>query len=83
MHKLFLKSVIIFWLSLLISVPALGAQKKRAVDLIINGHTHAAMVLFRGLADDKALMDWLQNYIFPAEEQFVEAEFVRIGTQLS
>ncbi len=50
---------------------------------LINGHTHAAMVLFRGLADDKALMDWLQNYIFPAEKQFVDAEFVRIGTQLA
>jgi len=50
---------------------------------LVNGHTHAAMVLFRGLADDKALMDWLQNYIFPAEKQFVDAEFVRIGTQLA
>src|SRR6185369_7912694 len=32
---------------------------------LINTHTHAPMVLFRGLADDLALMDWLQKYIFP------------------
>src|SRR5262245_43458126 len=34
---------------------------------LINTHTHAPMVMFRGLADDLALMDWLQKYIFPAE----------------
>ena len=34
---------------------------------LVNTHTHAPMVLFRGLADDLALMDWLQKYIFPAE----------------
>src|SRR5438093_9369595 len=34
---------------------------------LINTHTHAPMVLYRGLADDLALMDWLQKYIFPAE----------------
>jgi 5-methylthioadenosine/S-adenosylhomocysteine deaminase len=33
---------------------------------LVNTHTHAPMVMFRGLADDLALMDWLQNYIFPA-----------------
>ncbi len=50
---------------------------------LINGHSHAAMTLLRGLADDLALMDWLTNYIFPAEVQFVDAEFVRIGTELA
>ena len=50
---------------------------------LINGHTHAAMTLLRGVADDLALMDWLNNYIFPAEVQFVDAEFVRIGTELA
>jgi 5-methylthioadenosine/S-adenosylhomocysteine deaminase len=50
---------------------------------LINGHSHAAMTLLRGLADDLALMDWLQNYIFPAEVAFVDAEFVRIGTELA
>src|SRR5258708_757613 len=44
---------------------------------LINTHTHAAMVMFRGLADDLALMDWLQKYIFPAEAKTVSPEFVR------
>ena len=50
---------------------------------LVNGHSHAAMTLLRGVADDLALMDWLTNYIFPAEVQFVDAEFVRIGTELA
>ncbi len=50
---------------------------------LINGHSHAAMTLLRGVADDLALMDWLTNYIFPAEVEFVDAEFVRIGTELA
>lgn len=50
---------------------------------MINGHSHAAMTLLRGVADDLALMDWLNNYIFPAEVEFVDAEFVRIGTELA
>ena len=50
---------------------------------LINTHTHAAMVMFRGLADDLALMDWLQKYIFPAEAKAVSPEFVRIGTRLA
>ena len=41
------------------------------------------MVLFRGLADDLALMDWLQKYIFPAEAKTVSPEFVRAGTRLA
>ncbi len=43
---------------------------------LINTHTHAPMVLYRGLADDLALMDWLQKYIFPAEAKTVSPEFV-------
>jgi 5-methylthioadenosine/S-adenosylhomocysteine deaminase len=50
---------------------------------LINGHSHAAMTLLRGVADDLALMDWLTNYIFPAEVEFVDSEFVRIGTELA
>lgn len=50
---------------------------------LVNGHTHAAMSLLRGIADDLELMDWLQNYIFPTEVRFVDAEFVRIGTELA
>jgi 5-methylthioadenosine/S-adenosylhomocysteine deaminase len=50
---------------------------------LINTHTHAAMVMFRGLGNDLALMDWLQKYIFPAEAKTVTPDFVRIGTQLA
>jgi 5-methylthioadenosine/S-adenosylhomocysteine deaminase len=50
---------------------------------LINAHTHAPMVLFRGLADDMALMDWLNDYIFPAEAKTVSPEFVRVGTRLA
>jgi 5-methylthioadenosine/S-adenosylhomocysteine deaminase len=50
---------------------------------LINTHTHAAMVMFRGLGNDLALMDWLQKYIFPAEARTVSPDFVRIGTQLA
>jgi 5-methylthioadenosine/S-adenosylhomocysteine deaminase len=50
---------------------------------LINTHTHAPMVLYRGLADDLALMDWLQKYIFPAEARTVSPEFVRIGARLA
>ena len=50
---------------------------------LINTHTHAPMVMYRGLADDMALMDWLQKYIFPAEAKTVSPELVRIGTRLA
>ncbi|MDY7031585.1 MAG: amidohydrolase [Thermodesulfobacteriota bacterium] len=50
---------------------------------LINAHTHAAMVCFRGLADDLPLMDWLNNYIFPAESLNVDEELVYYGTLLA
>ncbi len=50
---------------------------------LVNGHTHAAMVLFRGIADDMALIDWLQNYIFPMEGKFVDEDFIRAGAALA
>lgn len=49
---------------------------------LINGHAHAAMSLFRGLADDLALNEWLQKYIFPAEARNVTPDFVEWGTKL-
>ena len=49
---------------------------------LINAHTHAAMTLFRGLADDLPLMDWLQDHIFPAEKKLNE-EWVYWGTMLA
>src|SRR5688572_23370337 len=50
---------------------------------LVNAHTHAAMVLFRGIADDLRLMEWLQKYIFPAEKNNVTAAFVKAGTRLA
>jgi len=50
---------------------------------LINGHGHAAMTLMRGVADDLALMNWLENYIFPAEAKVVDPAFVRAGTRLA
>lgn len=50
---------------------------------LINTHTHAAMVMYRGLGNDLALMDWLQKYIFPAEARTVSPAFVRVGTRLA
>ena len=50
---------------------------------LINAHTHAAMVCFRGLADDLPLMDWLKNYIFPAESLNVDEDLVYYGTLLA
>ena len=50
---------------------------------LINVHTHAAMTLLRGLADDLALMDWLQNHIWPAEGAHVSREFCEAGVRLA
>ncbi|GAB4294593.1 MAG: TRZ/ATZ family hydrolase [Thiohalomonadaceae bacterium] len=50
---------------------------------LINAHTHAAMSLMRGLADDLPLMDWLNHHIWPAEARWVGEEFVHDGTQLA
>src|SRR5258705_3125289 len=60
----------------------LNAAGKLIVPGLINGHTHIPMVLFRGLADDLDLQDWLTKYIFPAEATNVSEEFVRAGTRL-
>jgi len=61
----------------------LSGEHRVVLPGLINGHSHAAMTLLRGVADDLALMDWLNNYIFPAEVEFVDANFVRIGTELA
>ncbi len=49
----------------------------------INAHTHVAMTLFRGIADDLPLMDWLENHIWPLEKKWVNEAFVRDGTDLA
>jgi len=50
---------------------------------LINCHTHAAMTLLRGIADDLQLMDWLQHHIWPLEQRWVSEAFVRDGTELA
>ena len=50
---------------------------------LVNAHTHAAMTLMRGLADDLPLMRWLEEHIWPAEKRHVSREFVRDGTLLA
>jgi len=50
---------------------------------LINAHTHAAMSLFRGLADDLPLMEWLNGHIWPAEGKWVDEQFVWDGSMLA
>jgi 5-methylthioadenosine/S-adenosylhomocysteine deaminase len=58
------------------------AEGKVLTPGLINGHTHIPMVLFRGLADDMDLQEWLTKYIFPAEAKNVTEQFVRVGARL-
>jgi 5-methylthioadenosine/S-adenosylhomocysteine deaminase len=60
----------------------IDAKDRVIIPGLINGHTHIPMTLFRGLADDLDLQDWLTKYIFPAEAKNVSEEFVRVGTRL-
>lgn len=60
----------------------INANGKAVIPGLINTHTHIPMVLFRGIADDLDLNEWLTKYIFPAEAKNVTEEFVRVGTQL-
>ena len=77
-----------------VGTPQAVAARYAAADLVqadgavvlpglVNTHGHAAMVMYRGLADDLVLMDWLQKYIFPAEGKTVSPEMVRVGTRLA
>ena len=65
------------------SAETIDARDQIVLPGLINTHSHAPMVMYRGLADDLALMDWLQKYIFPAEAKTVSAELVRVGTRLA
>jgi 5-methylthioadenosine/S-adenosylhomocysteine deaminase len=60
----------------------IDASGKAVLPGFVNTHTHIPMTLFRGIADDRELMEWLHNFIFPAEAQNVDREFVRWGTRL-
>jgi len=50
---------------------------------LVNAHTHSAMGLLRGIADDLPLMEWLQQHIWPAEQKWVSEQFIHDGTQLA
>ena len=50
---------------------------------LVNAHGHAAMSLFRGLADDLALMTWLNDHIWPAEGRHVSQHFCAVGARLA
>lgn len=58
------------------------ARGKLIIPGLINTHTHVPMVLFRGIADDLDLNEWLTKFIFPAEAKNVTEDFVRVGTRL-
>jgi 5-methylthioadenosine/S-adenosylhomocysteine deaminase len=60
----------------------IDATGKVIVPGLVNTHTHVPMTLFRGIADDLDLNDWLTKYIFPAEGKNVSEDFVRAGTRL-
>ncbi|MGI8408306.1 MAG: amidohydrolase family protein, partial [Pyrinomonadaceae bacterium] len=60
----------------------INAQGKVIIPGLINTHTHIPMTLFRGIADDLDLQEWLTKYIFPAEAKNVDEAFVRAGTRL-
>jgi 5-methylthioadenosine/S-adenosylhomocysteine deaminase len=60
----------------------IDARGKIVLPGLVNAHTHIPMTLFRGIADDLNLQDWLTKYIFPAEAKNVTSEFVVAGTQL-
>ncbi|MGI9056675.1 MAG: amidohydrolase, partial [Pyrinomonadaceae bacterium] len=60
----------------------INADGKVVIPGLINTHTHIPMTLFRGIADDLDLQEWLTKYIFPAEAKNVDEQFVRAGTRL-
>lgn len=61
----------------------IDARNSLVLPGFVNCHTHAAMTCFRGIADDLELMDWLNNYIFPAEAKNVNRELAYWGTMLA
>src|SRR5262249_48580593 len=60
----------------------IDARGKAVLPGLINTHTHLPMVLYRGIADDLILQEWLTKYIFPAEAKNTTEDFVRCGTRL-
>jgi len=65
------------------ATPALTLENQVLLPGFINAHGHSAMSLFRGVADDLPLMEWLNNHIWPAEAKWVNASFVEDGIKLA
>jgi 5-methylthioadenosine/S-adenosylhomocysteine deaminase len=61
----------------------IGGKNRALIPGLINTHTHAAMVYFRGLADDLPLKEWLETYIWPAESRWLSPEFVSDAIELA
>ncbi|MGR8918073.1 MAG: TRZ/ATZ family hydrolase [Gammaproteobacteria bacterium] len=64
-------------------VSAIDCRGRALIPGLVNAHTHAAMSLFRGMADDLPLMQWLEQHIWPTEARCVGHEFVGDGTRLA
>lgn len=86
-HALGMRDGLIAWIGPREQAPAAVEVRELPGQLLtpglINAHGHAAMSLFRGLADDLALMTWLHEHIWPAEGRWVDEAFVRDGTDLA
>ncbi|MEX5588388.1 TRZ/ATZ family hydrolase [Pseudomonas urmiensis] len=86
-HALGLRDGLIAWIGPRERAPAANEVRELPDCLLcpglINAHGHAAMTLFRGLADDLPLMTWLHEHIWPAEGRWVDEGFVRDGTDLA
>lgn len=66
-----------------IAIKNIDAKNKIVMPGFVNSHTHLAMTVFRGIADDLKLSDWLHNYIFPAEQKHVSPKIVNAGSKLA
>jgi len=60
-----------------------GGKGRAIIPGLVNTHTHAAMTLLRGIADDIPLKAWLEEHIWPAEKRWLDEEFVRDGVRLA
>lgn len=66
-----------------VSENIVGGEGRVVIPGLINTHTHAAMVYFRGLADDLPLKEWLENHIWPAESKWLSPHFISDATELA
>jgi 5-methylthioadenosine/S-adenosylhomocysteine deaminase len=72
-----------YWTGSKEGVTLFDAQGKLIIPGLVNGHTHLAMTLFKGVAENLDLMTWLYQYIFPLESKWVKKEVVALGTRLA